>query len=212
MNSLEALEKIGRINHLEKRSNKIQTVLIIMLAIVVVVPILVWWWISRENSILNEVVISDTHIVGQTDLCPGDSLKTAFRVRADGEGVIVIDRTIYKVTPPMTVIFSDSKRAILANDLTRDIVDVYVIPETYVDEFTGETMPFSEGTYKRLIALSSPRIAPVFTLGEATFKIRADCKKEKVSHVRELDFNYRVDYRDPRNRVYLSSGSAIDDA
>src|SRR5687768_13915746 len=49
---------------------------------------------------IRNIEISDTRIVGSSNLCPGELLTIAFHLKADGTGKLVEDATVWIEIPP----------------------------------------------------------------------------------------------------------------
>ena len=164
-----------RIDTLEKRAALIQAVLLGLLFVVIMLPITLLAWYQFRVQIVHSVRISDAQIVGPRAVCPGEQLVIEFQFIAAGAGILDQDATMWRMTPPATVIDSESTRFILATDIDRLMTATWTVPETYIEETTGLDVTLPPGDYKRILAISSPSTAGVFTTASVDFSIK-DCE------------------------------------
>lgn len=160
---------------LENRLNVLQYVVIALLVVVIVVPIWITWWISSQLPIVDMVSIDNLQIVGKTDLCKGEPLIIEYDFHAKGEGVLVRDFTLWNLDPPRTLIYSMSRRFILAGPIDQHLRESWHIPDTFLNYETEEMEPLTPGAYRRYLAISSPSRSTVVTIASIDFVLRDDC-------------------------------------
>lgn len=172
-------ERLDRIDRLERRSYWVQIAFTLALLFVIAAPFLLAWWINSNPNLIHELKASNMRVIGPSDLCPGDNLTVGFDFTGKGHGLVIEDATFYRVTPPATIITSQSQRYILAQDSQRSVTRVWRVPRTYVDEATGKTAPLEPGNYRRLYALSAPSRGAIVDVESVDFTVKEeeDCPK-----------------------------------
>lgn len=163
---------------IERRINYTQTILAVLLLVVIAVPFVLSFWYERTTDIIRDATISDIAIVGESQLCPGDMLTTRHTFSVRGSGTLVADATTWRMTPPMTVVFSEARRFIVEDDFSRVVYRGYEIPATIIDERTQKPVPLEPGRYKRILAVSSPSRSGVFSKQSVEFTVlpEEECK------------------------------------
>lgn len=176
MQNLDTLQRVSRIEDLERRSRFIQWFLVALLVVVIAVPIVGALWLSQVQSEVSSVNIDSIRVVGHGDLCPGERLFWSYDLIAAGSGLLEIDGTTYKAQPPSTVVFSNPNRMVMSDGILERVVDFWEVPLTHIDQETGESVPFPTGEFRRLIAVSSPTRSSVFATDRISFTVRSDCR------------------------------------
>ena len=121
------------------------------------------------------VTIQNLRATSSTELCAGDVLTYAYDLVGDEPAVVELTSTIWRVTPPQTVIYSGVKRDILIPPVTHRGGESIVIPAVVFDPTQPEPLQIAAGVYERRIAVT--------TVGRDTrdfavalpFLIREDC-------------------------------------
>jgi hypothetical protein len=122
------------------------------------------------------VTIANLRPLGATDLCPGETLRYTYQIIGDLSGVLDIDMTIWRVTPPQTVLYSLSRRDVLVRpvDLTR--TDAWVVPDEGTNPLTLQPLEWQPGDYERRVAISTPSRNTEPAIAVLPFRIRQDCR------------------------------------
>lgn len=151
---------------------------------------LIWWfvvvfavWVAADYlfSLLPNrpgaaiVTVSAPLSASPPELCPGDVLEYTYRVDADQNGVVDIDTTLYRVSPPQTLIYSVTLRDILIDPEHRELQTVWQIPSEVTNPLTGQTIPLTKGAYQRRISVSTSSRNTTPTITKIDFEIRAGC-------------------------------------
>ena len=118
--------------------------------------------------------ISDLHAIGPTALCPGDSLRFATSINADGPVVYEIDASIWDSENDLILVTADSVRAVLPEDLQRTYEASWTIPQGMPDG-AGGTKAWRPGEYKRVVAISTVSRNSKPTIATLPFSIKEDC-------------------------------------
>lgn len=148
-----------------------QRILAALLVFVVVVPFLASWWIREQYPSIDEIDIKNLTMVGKTNLCVGDPIVWEYDFSAAGEGTLVRDRTLWSVTPPRTMIYSEREFFILPGAISQHLQETWYVPETYRNPATAKHEPIPPGTYKRLLSISSPTRSTMIAIDSVDFTI-----------------------------------------
>lgn len=109
-------------------------------------------------------------------LCPGETLVYRPNLVVNGPGVFTIDTTIWRITPPATIVFSETPlRAIFDAPIIFTSARRFVVPPTWRDPDTGESQRWEPGQYelRRAISTTSRNTEP--SIATIRFSIREDC-------------------------------------
>ena len=175
MTDAELNREIGKTDDLKRQLLVQQAILLIMAAALIIGPLFLAWWVKRQYPSIGTISISDVQTVGSTDLCPGDNLRIRFAFHATGAGLLIRDSTIWRTSPPETIVFSAQRRFILSGPIDQELLEVWPVPETFISADTGQAERLLPGAYERLISISSPSRSNVIAIASAPFVIREDC-------------------------------------
>jgi len=157
------------------RARLMQGLLVILMLILTMLWLWGFIWAYNQPRIRN-MEIRDAHIVGADAVCPGDRLIIAYDFHAEGSGLLEVDSSLWAVDPPpRTIIYSASRRFVMAETIDQEIVEAWTVPSHYVDFATGDEVTLAPGTYRRDIAVSAPVRGSVLTTASVAFTIRKDC-------------------------------------
>jgi hypothetical protein len=159
---------------IERRLNFTQFIIIALLVVVISVPFLIYYWFAQTSDVIRDVEISNVQILGSNELCPGERLSWSFALTVTGTGNLDIDGTSYRISPPSTIVFSNTRRMVVFGDMQELVVDSWLVPVTRVNPASGEAEPFPSGSYLRLIAISSPSRSTIFTKAIVPFTVKAE--------------------------------------
>lgn len=93
--------------------------------------------------------------LGDTTLCPGDVLRYRLDMRYQVAGVYEVDVSLWRVTPPLTVIASTARRVVIAEPTELQLDFAWTVPDGYISAQTGETLPLEPGLYERHHAVTT---------------------------------------------------------
>lgn len=160
---------------LHRQVKIINLVVLAILIAVVIGPFLFQRWFAQQYPAIDTIAIRDVRVVGETALCPGDTLTMTYRFEASGTGVLVRDATVWNVTPPKTMIFSNNRRFILDGATREAITETWTVPQSYLNTETDQQEPLPPGEYRRYVGIAALRPTGVVAIGYATFAVRGDC-------------------------------------
>lgn len=141
--------------------------------------VLLYEWIdSRLPSPPGAALVNITDIqpTEPPALCPGDKLEFVYNVASVSEGVVDINLTLYRKTPPArTLIYSEPLTDIYIDAERQEIYAVWMIPHEVTDPFSGEAIALTPGEYQRRISIStsSRNTRPVMV--PIDFVIKSEC-------------------------------------
>jgi hypothetical protein len=161
--------------NLPREIRRVNIALLLVFAALLAGPAIATWWLSQQYPSVSTVDIDQLTIVENAELCPGDPLIYRYDFHALGAGVLVRDRTIWQVTPPKTVIFSDARRFILTDAINQSLTEAWHIPVSYLNPATDEVDHLAPGAYQLLYSISSPSKSSIVDIESTNFTIRADC-------------------------------------
>lgn len=161
---------------LEKRLNVLQYVVIALLVVVIVVPFVWTWWLTSQLPIVSTVSIDNVQLLGSRALCPGDPLTYQYAFHAQGSGVLIRDRVLWRLDPPpKTMVFSVSRRFILSEPIDQELIESWHVPASYLNPETDVQEPLPPGNYRLIFAISSPSRSTVVTIAFVDFIVLSDC-------------------------------------
>lgn len=115
-------------------------------------------------------------VLSDTALCPGDTLTYRPTLHVNGPGVFTIDTTIFRLTPPATIVFSEAPlRAIFAAPIVFVSTRRLPIPPTWRDPDTGEMHAWEPGQYELRRSISTVSRSTEPSIEVIRFEIRSDC-------------------------------------
>lgn len=151
-----------------KRNNKIILIAIISFLLVTSLHYLY----DRASSIFfKQVDIYDVEMISMSELCPGDDLIFRYRFKTEGKGVLVKDFTLWRQSPPKTMVFSEARRFIV-KEVDQQLVETWPIPERYFSYETWSDEPLEPGNYLRYFAVTSSVQDVTFDIEEIPFTIK----------------------------------------
>jgi hypothetical protein len=159
----------------EQRARVMQWLL--MATILVFLGTWIWGivWTYNQPRVRN-MTISDARVVGETNICPGERLIVAYQFHAEGSGLLDVDNSLWSVDPPpRTIVYSASRRFVLAETIDQEMIEAWAVPTHYVDFATGNEVPLQPGTYRRDIAISAPIRGSVLATASVEFEVRENC-------------------------------------
>lgn len=160
---------------LRRQIRRVNYVLLLILAALIIGPIGATWWLSHQYPSVSTVDIANLRVAGDAVLCPGDPLVYQYEFHALGSGALVRDRTIWQMTPPRTVVFSDAQRFILTDAIDQSLTEAWHIPVVYINPATDLPEPLPPGEYGLRLAISSPSKSTIVDIEAVDFEVRAGC-------------------------------------
>lgn len=114
--------------------------------------------------------------VSDTELCPGDTLRYRLDMRYEQAGVYEVDITLWRVTPPATVIASNVRRVVIAGPVELALDYAWAVPAGYVSPQTGEWMALEPGRYERHHAVTTSSRSTEPAIVTIPFEIGEGCE------------------------------------
>lgn len=137
-----------------------------------------WWWFAVTPVPLRPPVMefaADRH-AENIAVCPGDTIPYAIDLVVTQPGVFAIDISVWRITPPAVVLFSEVRRVVFSEPTSYTVKRQWVVPPTYVDPITSVPATWGPGQYERrhAITVMGRDAEPSFAV--IPFTIRSDCK------------------------------------
>lgn len=126
-----------------------------MMVIVSALLLLLQGIVGRRVLTLREVpgeaaiVYTAVDVVGDAALCPGETLTYTLEFVYNQPGVFDVDVTVFRVTPPQTILFSETRRVVIAEPEALTVAYAWVIPAEYEDIRTQAMVALAPGQYER---------------------------------------------------------------
>lgn len=144
-----------------------------------ILQFIVWGWQQATATFVKGVDIQNMQIVGSSQLCPGDLLTFNYDLEIRGTGNLIKDFTVWRETPPKTMIFStESKKFIVGEPVHQNLLEAWRIPPYYFNYETYSSEVLPPGTYRRYFSVSSPTNERIVDIDYVEFTI----KDRKVCH------------------------------
>jgi len=109
-------------------------------------------------------------------VCPGDTLPYTVTFQVTEPGVYAVDVSVWRVSPPATVLFSDARRMVLTEQISYTIAREWVIPATYPDPTINLPVAWLPGRYERRHAISTVSRATKPSMVSIPFTIAKGCQ------------------------------------
>lgn len=113
--------------------------------------------------------------VGETALCPGDTLRYDVSLHVSGPGVFDLDVTTFRVDPPVTVLFSQTRRMVFSEAVDYELERAWTIPEFYASPTDGSPERWAAGRYERRHAISTSSRSTQPSIVTIPFEIKETC-------------------------------------
>lgn len=164
-----------RLRAIDRQYRVYRTLLLWLVAVGFVVNGALFWLASEDRPGHALMHLEDPRLLGPAALCPGEALRYELVLTVNGPGVFAVDRAIWRVTPPATVVFSDTRHVIFDEAATFAVERVWTIPDSYIDPATGGRMAWRPGEYevRHAVSTSSRNTRP--SIQVIPFEIRSNC-------------------------------------
>jgi hypothetical protein len=149
--------------------------IMILAILLVVIPVLSGWVFNRFIVQVDSVTIENTHVIGDSVICPGEILFYEYEIEALGAGDLMKNHTIWQIDPPLTLIFSTPRYFILPEAVHQYVRDSWPVPSGFYSYREGKVIPLGPGTFKLLFSVSSPTRSTIHDQGEVMFSIPENC-------------------------------------
>lgn len=134
-----------------------------------------FWYASAERPAHALMEFTQAQTVGETALCPGDALRYDVGLHVSGPGVFDLDVSVWRVTPPATVLFSSTRRMVFTGPTDYELERSWTIPDFYASSVDGSPEYWTAGQYERRHAISTSSRSTQPSIVTIPFVIREDC-------------------------------------
>lgn len=137
-----------------------------------------WFYLTVLPERPAHALMEFTHAgaTGKTALCPGDILNYELELHVSGEGVFDLDVAVWRVTPPATVLFSQTRRMVFTGRTDYRLSREWVIPRTYASAIDGSPEQWAAGQYERRHSIVTVSRSTEPSIVSIPFSIREDCQ------------------------------------
>jgi hypothetical protein len=170
------------LRNLKKMNLYVAAIIVFSLAFPIVYTLVA----NRNIQKVEFASVDNAMIIGPTDLCLGGKLNFTYDVHVKGRGILIRDVTTWRVDPPKTVIFADTRRSILLEEIDQHLQESYRIPYYFKNYETGDFERLSPGNYERRFALSTPNDQRIFSSITIPFSIRENPHDKQLPCVEEV--------------------------
>ena len=136
-----------------------------------------WWWFATTPVPVPPPLMEfhGVRVTGPSALCAGDTLTYSVDLSVTQPGVYAVDVSVWRVTPPATVIFSEERRFVASEPTDYTLARAWTVPLHHIDPTTNALVDWSPGRYERRHAISTTSRASEPSIIAVPFWIRADC-------------------------------------
>lgn len=128
---------------------------------------------ERPGKTLMELELSEPWVAPV--LCPGDTVDFNYIVHIRAPGVFHLDRSLWRVSPPMTLIFSRTEAGVYPAPIDFAARREWLIPSTVTSPENGKPMYLAPGRYEWRWAMSTSSRSTVPSILVVPFNIMSDC-------------------------------------
>ena len=107
-------------------------------------------------------------------VCPGETVDVDYTVHIRAPGVFSLDRSLWRVSPPLTLIFSTTETGIYPATIDFMSRREWVVPETYVSPIDGKAARLEPGEYEWRWAISTTSRSTVPSILVVPFSVKAE--------------------------------------
>ncbi len=167
-----------RLNKIDRQFANYRRIILWTMMVGVLVNGALFWILAgpeRPGRALMELELVD----GWTPptVCPGERVILDYTVHIRAAGVFSLDRSLWRVSPPMTVIFSASQHGIYPAPIDFMSRREWVVPETYVSPIDGKTARLEPGEYEWRWAISTTSRSTIPSILTVPFAVKSEgCK------------------------------------
>jgi len=107
-------------------------------------------------------------------VCPGETVDVDYTVHIRAPGVFSLDRSLWRVSPPLTLIFSTTETGIYPATINFMSRREWVVPETYVSPIDGKAARLEPGEYEWRWAMSTTSRSTNPSILVVPFEVKAE--------------------------------------
>lgn len=170
MNSTEP-----RIHGIEVQYRRARGLLLVVVALGAIANGGLYWYASAERPGPTLMQFTEARATGPTALCPGDVLRYDVSLHVSGPGVFDLDVAVFRLTPPVTVVFSSTRRMVFSGPSDYQLARQWRIPQTYSSPVDGSPERWAAGQYERRHAITTASRSTVPSIVMIPFSIRDNC-------------------------------------
>lgn len=167
----------ARLNHIDRQFARYRRIILWAMVIGVIVNGALFLRLAgpeRPGQTLMELTLVD----GWTapTVCPGETVDIDYTVHIRASGVFSMDRSLWRVSPPLTLIFSTTETGVYPTAIDFISRREWAVPVTYISPIDGKAARLTPGDYEWRWAMSTTSRSTVPSILVVPFRVKEDCE------------------------------------
>ncbi len=165
-----------RIRLINRQFRTYRRVFFIALAVGVIVNVALYFTATgpeRPGKTLMEIELTQPWVTPV--LCPGDTVNIEYTVHIREPGVFHMDRSLWRVTPPQTLVFSRTEIGVYPARIDFLSQREWLIPPSIINPVDGKPMTLAPGQYEFRWAMTTSSRSTVPSILVVPFQLRQGC-------------------------------------
>lgn len=175
MTDIEVEEQIQQNTDLKRLIKRFNIIIAIIVVIILAGGGIIGWIIDRQVPAVSSVQIDNIRLLSPPALCPGEPVIVAYDLSTIGIGPLIRDQTLWQVTPPRVIVYSEFRRLVVNNTPDRRLIEVWRVPESYLNYETGDFEKLMPGQYRYDLSISSPSRSTAVDVEGVEFTLKERC-------------------------------------
>ena len=166
---------VERINRIDRDFTQSRRIILLAMMVGLMVNGALFWILAgpeRPGRSLMELELVDGWAA--PSVCPGETVDIDYTVHIRAPGVFSLDRSLWRVSPPLTLIFSTTETGIYPATIDFMSRREWVVPETYVSPIDGKAARLEPGEYEWRWAISTTSRSTVPSILTVPFSVKAE--------------------------------------
>lgn len=166
-------DRVSQINH---QFHAYRRILVAVVVAGVLFNGLLYWQLGgpeRPGRSIMELELVDGWTPPQ--VCPGETVNLDYTVHIRAPGVFSLDRSLWRVSPPMTLVFSHTETGVYPLPIDFISRREWLVPMTYTSPVDGKPTPLAPGAYEWRWAMSTASRSTVPSILLVPFTVKEGC-------------------------------------
>lgn len=169
---------VERINKIDRQFALYKRVLLWVVGIGIAVNVGLYLTLlgpERPGRSLMELELADGWT--QPTVCPGETVDIDYTVHIRASGVFSMDRSLWRVSPPLTLIFSTTETGVYPTAIDFISRREWAVPVTYISPIDGKAARLTPGDYEWRWAMSTTSRSTTPSILTVPFTVKSEgCK------------------------------------
>lgn len=166
-----------RISEIDRRFQNYRRLIFGVMVAALIANGALFWTLAgpeRPGQALMELALVD----GWTPptVCPGERVVFDYVVHIRGAGVFTLDRTLWRVSPPMTLVFSQSQQGVYPAPIDFAARREWMVPMTYTNPVNEQPAKLTAGAYEWRWAMSTVSRSTLPSILTLPFRVKEGCE------------------------------------